>query len=219
MDRPLEKFTVTKPETPTTFSTEGDRRLFEDLEQGTNEMESTGTSSNGRIIMKGRKSIVAFWVLVYILVAGLGAYAFDTVTGLPGKGHGHHRGGFLKVLTQLNLTDSQKQEIAGILKQHRDEAQELRNNLFKARTALMEIITATDSNETAVRGTARQVAGYGEELAVLRAKLFARIKEQLTPEQLETVQKIKADLALRMQKRIAHKIGFWDQWIDENSGQ
>jgi len=169
--------------------------------------------------MKGRKSIVAFWVLVYILVAGLGAYAFDTVSGLPGRGHGHHRGGFLKVLTQLNLTDSQKQEIAGILKQHRDEAQEFRNNLFKARTALMETITATDFNEAAVRKAAGQLAGYGEDLAVLRAKVFAKIKEQLTVEQQETVQRIKADLASRMQKRIAHKIGFLDQWIDENSGQ
>jgi hypothetical protein len=44
MDRLLEKFAVTKPETPTTFSTEGDRRLFQDLEHGAKKMESTGTS-------------------------------------------------------------------------------------------------------------------------------------------------------------------------------
>lgn len=169
--------------------------------------------------MKGRKSIVAFWVLVYILVAGLGVYAFDTVSGLPGRGHGQHGGGFLKVLTQLDLTDSQKQEIAGILKQHRDGAQEVRNNLFKARKALMEAITAPNFDETTVRTAVRQVAVYGEEMAVLRARMFQEINSRLTPEQQETVQKLRADLASRMQKRIARKTGLLDQWILENTGQ
>lgn len=171
--------------------------------------------------MKGRKSIVAFWVLVYILVAGLGVYALDTVSGVPGPGpgHGHYRGGFLKVLTQLDFTDVQKQEIAGILKQHRDGARELRRNLIKSRTALMKAVTAPNFDENAVRTAVRQVAVCGEELAVLRARTFSEINSRLTPEQQETVRKIRADLASRMHKRIERKTGLIDRWIDENAPQ
>jgi Spy/CpxP family protein refolding chaperone len=167
--------------------------------------------------MKGSKSIVAFWVLVYILVGSLGVYALDTASRPPERGRGHHRG-FQKVLAQLNLTATQKQEIAGILKQHREEAQELRNNMFKARTALMEAITATDSTESAVREAARKAAETGEQLAVLRAKIYGQIRELLTPEQQETLLKVKADFTLRMKERMGHRIQRMDQWIEENSG-
>jgi Spy/CpxP family protein refolding chaperone len=167
--------------------------------------------------MKGSKSIVAFWVLVYILVGYLGVYALDTAPDPLARGRGHHQGRFLKVLAQLNLTDLQKRDIAGILKQHREEVQELRSSMVKARSALVETITANQFNEAAVREAARQAAENGEQLAVLRAKIFGEIRNLLTPEQQETFQKIKADFASRMQKRIANKVGMMNQWIDENS--
>ena len=164
--------------------------------------------------MKGRKSIVAFWVLVYILVGWLGVYAIDAPPGVPKGGHGH---GFLKVLSQLNLTDAQKQGIAGILKQHHEEAQDFRNHMFEARTALMEAITANDFNESAVRTAAQQAAENGEQLAVLRAKIFSEIRQLLTPEQQETLQKIKTDFTSHMKERVDHRIRMMDQWIDQNS--
>jgi len=167
--------------------------------------------------MKGSKSIVAFWVLVYTLVGVLGVCAFDTVSGFPERGPGHHRG-FLKVLAQLNLTDTQKQDIAGILKQHREEMQELRSGMLKARTALMEAITANEFNESAVREAARQAAETGEQRAVLRAKIFGEIRKLMTPEQQEMLQKIKADFASRIHQRSGHKMGLMDQWIDQNGG-
>ena len=169
--------------------------------------------------MKGSKSIAVFWILVYIFAGCLGVYALDTPSDVSGKGHGHHRGGFFKVLTQLNLTDAQKQDIATILKQHREQSQELRAHMFEARKGLMEAITANEPNEEAVRAAARQVADNMEQMAVLRATVYGEIRKQLTPEQQETLQKIKADFGARMQRRTEHKMSLTDRWIDENSGQ
>jgi len=169
--------------------------------------------------MKGRKSIVVFWVLVYIFAGGLGVYALDTPSDVSGKGHGHHRGGFFKVLTQLNLTDAQKQDIATILKQHREQSQALRTHMFEARKGLMEAITANDPNEDAVRAASRKVADNMEQMAVLRATVYGEIRKQLTPEQQETLKKVKADFGARMQRRMEHGMSLMDHWIDENSGQ
>jgi Spy/CpxP family protein refolding chaperone len=182
-------------------------------------MEQLRANRNRRKTMKGRKSIVVLWVLVYIFTGWLGAYALETPSDVSRKGHGHHRGGFLRVLTQLNLTDAQRQDIAAILKQHREQARELRTHMFEARKGLMEAITANDPNEVAVRAASRQVADNMEQMAVLRAAVYGEIRKQLTPEQQETLQKIKADFGARMQRRIEHGMSLMDQWIDENSGQ
>jgi len=168
--------------------------------------------------MKGMKSIVVFWVLVYILAGWVGVYALDSAPGTPGKGHGRHGERFLKVLDQLNLTESQKHDIAGILKQNREQARELRSEMFAARRLMAEAITGSAYNEDAVRYAARQAAQVEEQSAVMRAKVFDEIRRLLTTEQLETVQKIKADFASKGQGRMQHRMSPIDRWIDQNSG-
>jgi Spy/CpxP family protein refolding chaperone len=167
--------------------------------------------------MKGIKGIVAFWVLAVILAAWGGAYAQDAAPCGHGKGQGGPGKGFLRVLTQLNLTDSQKYDIAGLLRQHREEMQECGNKMFEARKALMEAVTANEFKEQAVREAARRAADVEEERAVLKAKLFNEIRQHLTPEQQETLVKLKADFASRMQNWKAHRMGRMDLWIEENS--
>jgi Spy/CpxP family protein refolding chaperone len=167
--------------------------------------------------MKGGRSIAAFWVLVYILFGWLGVYALESAQDPLGRGRGHHQGRFLKVLAQLNLTDSQKREVAGILRQHREALQELRNSMFTTRIALMEAVTADEFNEGTVREAARQAAERAAQLAILRGKVFGEIRKLLTPEQQEALRKIMADFAWRLQNRTAHKVGLMNQWIDENN--
>jgi periplasmic protein CpxP/Spy len=169
--------------------------------------------------MKGVKSIVVFWVLVYILVGWIGVYALDSVPGPSGKGHGRHGERFLKVLDQLNLTESQKHDIAYILKQNREQARELRREMFAARRLVVEAITGNAYNEEAVREAAQKAALVGEQLAVMRAKVFDQIRGLLTPEQLEKIQKIKADSASKINRRMENRMSPIDRWIDQNSGQ
>jgi len=168
--------------------------------------------------MKGIKSIVVFWVLVYILTGWIGVYALDSAPGPSGKGHGRHGEGFLKVLDQLNLTESQKHAIANILKQNREQARELRSEMFAAKRNLADAITGNSFNEGAVRSAAQQAAATEEQMAVLRAKAFDEIRNQLTPEQIETLQKIRADFASKIQQRMERRMSPIDQWIDQNSG-
>jgi periplasmic protein CpxP/Spy len=168
--------------------------------------------------MKGMKSIVVFWVLVYILAGWIGVYALDSSSaGSSGKGHGRHGQGFLKVLDQLNLTDAQKHDIANILKQNREQARELRSEMFAARKLQIEASTGSAYNEAAVRDAVRQAAQIEEQLAVMRAKVFDEIRKLLTAEQMETIQKIKADFASKIQRRIERKSSPVDLWIDQNS--
>jgi Spy/CpxP family protein refolding chaperone len=167
--------------------------------------------------MKGIKGIVAFWVLTVILTAWAGAYALDEAPCGPGKGHGGPGKGFLKVLSQLNLTESQKYDIAGLLKQHREEMQEFGNKMFEAKKALLEAVTANEFEEQAVRGAARQAADIEEQLALLKARLFGEMRKFLTPEQQETLLQLKGDFASKMQHWKAHRMSRMDDWIDENS--
>lgn len=168
--------------------------------------------------MKGTRSIVAFWVLVYILFGWMGVYAADTPPGHPGKGHGRHGEGFAKIVDQLKLTESQKHEIAVILKQNREEAQGLRDEIMEARKSLGEAITGDAFNEDAVREAVRKAAHTGEELAVLRAKAFDAVRKVLTPEQIETLQKIKAHCSSRIRHGIGHGMAPMDRWIAQYGG-
>jgi Spy/CpxP family protein refolding chaperone len=182
-------------------------------------MDESKPNKKRRKTMRGMKSIVAFWVLTYIFAGWLGVYALDSAPPVPGKTHGGHGRGFLKVLTQLNLTDSQKQDIANTLKQHREEIRDLRSKMFDTKKALLDAVTANEFSEEAVRGAARQTAGIEEQFAVLRAKLFDEIRKLLTLEQQETLTQLKADFASRMQAWRERRMSRMDQWIDENSGQ
>jgi periplasmic protein CpxP/Spy len=169
--------------------------------------------------MKGMKSIVVFWVLVYILAGWVGVYALDSAPGPSGKGHGGHGQGFLKVLDQLNLTESQKHDIANILKQNREQARELRSEMFAARKLQVEAITGSAFNEDAVRDAVRRAAHFEEQQAVMKAKVFHEIRKLLTTEQLETLQKMKADFGSKMQQRMERRISSIDRWIDQTSDQ
>jgi Spy/CpxP family protein refolding chaperone len=213
---------VTNRSYRTTLVSERNEILLPGREQETNEtvnhQDWWNEQKERRKAMKGYRSIVAFWVLVYILVGWVGVYAADTTPGHPGKGHGRHGEGFAKIVDQLKLTESQKHEIAGILKQNREEARGLRDEMMEARKSLVEAITGDAFNENAVREAVRKAAHTGEELAVLRAKAFDAVRKVLTPEQTETLHKIKADFSSRIRHEIGHRMAPMDRWIDQYSG-
>jgi periplasmic protein CpxP/Spy len=167
--------------------------------------------------MKGTKGIAVFWVLTYILVGWASAYAIDAAPAGHWKGHGRHGGAFQEALTRLNLSDAQKHDIASVLKQHREEMLGLRSQMFEAKKALFAAVTASEFDESAVLTAATQAGEVEKNLAVMRAKLFDKIRDRLTPEQQTQLQQLVADFASRMQKHMEHKTSMIDRWIDENS--
>jgi Spy/CpxP family protein refolding chaperone len=167
--------------------------------------------------MKGTKGIAVFLVLTYILVGWVGVYAIDTAPPGHGKGHGRHGGGFQEALTRLNLSDPQKHDIANVLKEHREEMLGLRSQMFEAKKALFAAVTAKEFDENVVLAAATQAAEVEKNLAVMRAKLFDKIRDRLTLDQQTELQQLVADFASRMQKHMEHKSSMLDRWIDENS--
>jgi Spy/CpxP family protein refolding chaperone len=167
--------------------------------------------------MKGIKGFAVFWVLMYILVGWVGVYAVDAAPPGHGKGHGRHGGAFQEALTRLNLSDAQKHDIANVLKQHREEMLGLRSQMFEAKKALFAAVTANEFDEDAVVAAAIQAGEAEKQLALMRAKLFDRIRDRLTPQQKSELEQLVADFASRMQKHMEHKTSMLDRWIDENS--
>lgn len=102
------------------------------------------------------------------------------------------RGGGFRFLRHLDLTETQKTEIRTILDNHRsDEAvQALRENLQNARQAVRNAVRSETFDESAVRNAHKTAAGYAEEMAVHRAKVFGEINAVLTPEQREQLKSL-----------------------------
>ncbi|MFW6239280.1 MAG: Spy/CpxP family protein refolding chaperone, partial [Thermodesulfobacteriota bacterium] len=126
-------------------------------------------------------SLVPSLVLA-LLLAGLMA-----IPALAGP-----RGGGFRFLRHLDLTETQKTEIRTILDTHRsDEAvQDLRNNLQNARQAARDAVRSETFDESAVRNAHKTAAGYAEEMAVHRAKVYSEINAVLTPEQREQLKSL-----------------------------
>lgn len=167
--------------------------------------------------MKAVKGMVAIWILTVILVGWVGVYTVEAKRDCPMQGFGKHGGMFQGVLTRLNLSDSQKQEVANVLKQHREEMQGLRSQMFEARQALFKAVTANPANEEAVREAAAKAAELEVQLAVNRAKVFDEIRKLLTAEQQTTLQQLTGEFSSRRHQGFQHHGRMMDRWIEENS--
>jgi len=123
----------------------------------------------------------------------------------PG-GPGGPLGGLLSVhpdlpLRALNLTDTQREQVRGILDSHRDEAQSLRQRAGAAFQALQAATSAVTVDEAAITQQSQAFSSLIAEAAVLRARVRGEIIALLTPEQQAEAAKIAADRQARMQQR------------------
>jgi protein CpxP len=103
-------------------------------------------------------------------------------------GHGGHRGGGfagLKMLMQLDLTDSQKTQIRDMLPAYRAEQEVRRDALRDKRQKMRDLIEAERFDEEAVRQAFRATAPLMEDMAVSRAQFMHDLKAVLTPEQVD----------------------------------
>ncbi|MHC1727190.1 MAG: Spy/CpxP family protein refolding chaperone [Syntrophobacteraceae bacterium] len=153
-------------------------------------------------------ALPAFW-----MPAGSSARDLDggCFRGKPGFGMLMHG------LNRLDLSTEQKHDIALILKEKRNEARTLVDQMVEARKKLFTTIGSTDYNESAVRQAAQEVARCHEELIVLRTQAGQQIKEVLTSEQKAKMEAAREHFGQRMQEHIDDHFDHLDQWIEENS--
>ena len=131
--------------------------------------------------------------------AGFGAYGGPErgFFGPPmGYGRGHmsgqyHGQGIARALRGLDLTEQQRESIRNILESARETSESEREAVENARKALHTAV-AEGADETAIREAASNLGKAIGDRAVSRAATMTSIKEVLTEEQLEQLQKMKS---------------------------
>lgn len=161
------------------------------------------------------------WIMVLaaaVLATGATVAAADARCGGPGGRHGMqgpgHMFGFLH---RLDLSDSQKTQVAGILKELEPEAKEAVQGMVDARIQLANTTMSGTYDEAAVRQASVQVSSYAEQLAIIRAKAVSRIMEILTPEQKATLDEMKGKISDRAGARVDAGFEHLDAWIAKHS--
>jgi protein CpxP len=139
-------------------------------------------------------------VLVAGLLASGAAFAQDQGgPGRPGGGRGGRLGGpggpgdVGLPLQQLNLSDSQRQQIRELIQRRRQEGEQVQTRLRAAMDARRAAIEASPVNEGAIRSTTADLVAAETEAAILQAHLRADVLALLTPEQQDQVRKFQAE--------------------------
>ncbi len=131
-----------------------------------------------------RKSILGLVVAAAILFGGLWAGRIAAGPLGHGKSFSAERI-FARVADRLDLSDSQRDQVRGVLKAHKDAILQNIQSVHQARLALRHSIDADPVDEAAIRKTAADLGSAEGEAAVLRARIKAEILPVLNDDQKE----------------------------------
>lgn len=147
-----------------------------------------------------------------LLVAGLLASgaAFAQGPGGPGRPGGPGgRGGRLGgaggdlglPLAQLNLSDTQRQQIRQLTQRRLQDNKQVEERLRAAMNARRAAMDAVPVNEGAIRATTADLVAAETDVAILQAHLRADVMALLTPEQQDQARKFQAERGDRQDQR------------------
>ncbi len=153
------------------------------------------------------KALIAAGVIAAATVGGFFAFLAHADTtndvGFAAQGRFGHR------LAQLGLTDQQKAQVKGILRNYQPTAGPLLREVVTERRALRDAIRAQTIDETAIRAQVAKVASLEADLAVQRAHIAHDIRAVLTPEQIQKLKNMQTAADARVDgllQRIANSI-------------
>jgi Spy/CpxP family protein refolding chaperone len=118
----------------------------------------------------------------------------------PGR-HGQHDRGILAAVQQLDLSDEQRQQIAALMEEKREDRMDQRNERQADRSQLHALISAESLEPDAVAAYAEERAQATKERIIERVETGRKIYQLLTPEQrLELESMRQQRLAMRQQR-------------------
>jgi Spy/CpxP family protein refolding chaperone len=120
--------------------------------------------------------------------------------GGPG-GRGIMMGGPMLPLGQLDLTESQQDQVQDVMEKAHPEMEATGKRVLAAREAQEKAVRAIPADENAIRAGADAMAAAMAEVGVLRARVRNDLWALLTPEQQTKAKQIKADMAARQEQR------------------
>ena len=104
-------------------------------------------------------------------------------------------------LGQLDLTEAQREQVRGILQQHREESRALMGQARAARRAVNEAVEATTPDEGAIKAASARLAEAETQMALMRARVRSEVLQVLTPEQRAKAEALKAQRTERARQR------------------
>jgi len=143
-------------------------------------------------------TMTAVAVLQALLLTGA-VYAQGPRGGL-GRGPGGFDGLGLPI-RELNLSDTQQQEIRAIRDRHREELQAAAKQLRATLEVQRKAIETIPVDEAAIRSATQDVSEAQTEVAVQQARLHSEVWAVFTPAQQEQAKKLEAERAARLEQR------------------
>jgi len=152
---------------------------------------------------------------ILFLVGGLIVIGTLCTAGMVMARGGHGGGGDrqLRMLWNLDLSTEQKAAIGQLLPAYREEKDALRDKMHAARETMHTLMTAEALDENAVREASRAMAPIMEDMAVLRARFVFDLKDILSPEQVQQMQKRREDAMGRGHKHRQFHQEMMDTWL------
>ncbi len=142
-----------------------------------------------------RYSVLAVALSLAMLLTGVLAEAHPFHDRSGGAMMGH-------LLRGLDLTAQQKQQIKGIMQQHRGDLLAGKVAVLRARQNLMSVTTGSTFDTNAVQNAYGALATAQENMTVLQAQIFSQVMPVLTPDQQSKVKDKIAKINGRMQRTI-----------------
>ena len=118
--------------------------------------------------------------------------------GGPGPGGA---GRFMIPLRRLGLTDSQRDQVRGLMEQNGEVLRQAEARVRDSRQALRETVSADVLNEGAIRAAAVELGTAEGEAAVQLAYVRAQIWQLLTPDQQVAAEQAEARMQERREQR------------------
>ena len=116
-------------------------------------------------------------------------------------GWGHHHA-FAELLSQLNLTDAQKEQVKQYFSDNKQAFKTDMLNLLKAKQAVNAAIEKNPSDESTIRSLSANVSTAQTDLTAQRAKFAAFLQSILTTEQKQTLTTLQQKRDAKIQSHI-----------------
>ena len=142
-----------------------------------------------KLSMKQLAPMVAMLLTLGVTVASAGDFS--------GRGHRGMRGGMMKGLSQLDLSESQKADIKRIMESRHAELKSLHERFQADRDALRAAAEATSPDPAAVGAAYLRVQANGETMRAERTKTREEVRAILTNEQREKFDSMKENMKSR----------------------
>ena len=164
--------------------------------------------SKWRYEMRSRTIVIAAFVLAIVFAVSSVAMA----RGFGKSDKNYRSGQGLRIVMELNLSDSQRDQALKIMETYQIDRVKARGDLIKDRDNLRKALQADKVNEQGVRKAYKKLSSVREDRLIARTKMMTEMKAILTPEQVKLLDERTAERSDRMKSQRGYGKSFTGGW-------